>query len=1185
MDGLVVEQATKPSIDRMSGFVFPPALRKLCTKPNDADRLVCLNFKSYVHKTSPMEKDWAKALKGDDWVAPWNNLHRMYHDKDPSYSITVWFLNPYATYERLTNSCLGPLINAVKDHTPPFHQYLDENDEPMISFDLPSVHDIGNGMYRRYPRITDGTGKRVENRNADPTYFNLPKTVTWDSIKTFHITYGVPTVRDAQYKVGLHSRLASWPHGVFLQKLPVLEFDGNVVNAEPVMKKTFQAGVRLGRDKSVNTMVAIPEEGAIVEFEFEYSGKGKGKAPPKGNKERTCFGRVTHLGGRGWLEKTNTDFCVLLTLPKGMKLPCWSAPKKLIDSSMLAANIKVKVDHTATIRDQLAFKRFCTLPYEPELLDRIRLAFWSNPSKAPNVTDLTKGPAHSRSKNSKAYKAIIKDLKATRHSNKSQDAVLEAAAHMKSNITVVQGPPGAGKTRTLRDKAIALAKIGHKILCVASSNVAVDTDANAVWDCLSPEERKKYKCLRLETNGAERAARLTKVNYAHYTGEEGEADKMPEYLGPEEAEDNPAVRNGLDKLCMDFALREGYATKMLKQYEDYNEALQAVQDYDGMKRSAVFTGMTLDYRIWELTEEDKKNAEAEYNRVRRTMSEEEYHAKLASGEFSVDKFDKSKKYRDCISNYIAKDGDVKFKERVALTDATDVMSERVLKDTTFLFTTASNCGGELLENSDSFVPTIIFCDEAGQISIPSLCVPLTTFRKWEGLFLFGDIQQLEPTLLSGQFNEFIANGRVSPLALLAIKGFETQLLDTQYRMCPANSSFPREQFYDGKGLKDSDVVKVDNEVRKAIRKITLAKEVLGDNGEGSEYVVTDVPNGVSRAELNGTSLVNHANVDVIIKMIDRFIQDGTIKGKMIKILCYYQGQRRLLRKRINQQLWDQSVKDSIEISTVDAFQGRESTIVIVDLVTAKDYFDSPARVEDNTADDLEDLGGEDYIKVGVVTAHVRSPNRLNVALTRGKDATIVVCQASLCSATFRKNRGKQYNALANMIGNAKDRNYFLTDFAEDSHEDAVKARKEMDEKKLDGNRERQKTKNLEFIAKARENWNMIRDVAAVDTVTNYQRYRTRGGHTTRPIGNRALIEEADAYDAEQERIQAEEAEAENQRTLNLGINQSLSSTDFPRLPPKAPDASDQQTEMDTTADQADEEDEGDFIQAEGIEED
>ncbi len=67
------------------------------------------------------------------------------------------------------------------------------------------------------------------------------------------------------------------------------------------------------------------------------------------------------------------------------------------------------------------------------------------------------------------------------------------------------------------------------------------------------------------------------------------------------------------------------------------------------------------------------------------------------------------------------------------------MVERVLADTHILFTTASSCGGALLEESRSFVPTTIFCDEAGKISITSLCVPLTTFTKWEGLLLSGDV--------------------------------------------------------------------------------------------------------------------------------------------------------------------------------------------------------------------------------------------------------------------------------------------------------------------------------------------------------------------------------------------------------------------------------------------------------------
>ena len=108
--------------------------------------------------------------------------------------------------------------------------------------------------------------------------------------------------------------------------------------------------------------------------------------------------------------------------------------------------------------------------------------------------------------------------------------------------------------------------------------------------------------------------------------------------------------------------------------------------------------------------------------------------------------------------------------------------------------------------------TGIFCDEAGQVSTSELYVPLTTFTKWEALVLIGDSLQLEPTVTSSAFNEFLQNARLSALALLQGKGFPTILLDEQYCMAPASSAFPRVQFYDGKGLKDSEKVKSDNVV-------------------------------------------------------------------------------------------------------------------------------------------------------------------------------------------------------------------------------------------------------------------------------------------------------------------------------------------------------------------------------------
>ena len=1166
MEDFGVEAATEPSDPRMVRFTYPPAIQALCKKPEDADKLFCMTFKSNVHKSSPMKEEWAQALKGNEWIAPATNLHRMYSEEEPSYQVTVWFMNIYATSERLMDRCILPLTHAVEDHTPPFHQYLDENDEPMIDWGLENIHEIGNGMYRRYPKVTDRAGKKVEDRSRKPTYYNLPKTVTWDSIKTFHVTYGVPLVRELQYNEGVHSKLALDYHRVFLQRMPEFTVEGKNLVPAPKMTNTYWVGVRM-----TGTRAAVPAVGTTVTIDIEDSRPAKKGREMFG--EHRCYGKVDSYGGRAWLETTGTDFVCLMTMPRRFKIDVLSRPTEMyiVDEKLPLATVTVKVDRTTANRDKRAFAKLCSEDYAPGLLDPIRLAFWSDPSKTGTVTDLTAGPAHRRSQaNKDKYKQILQDLKQSRRSNQSQDKVLMAASSMRSNIAVVQGPPGAGKTRTLRDKVIALTKVGHKVVCVASSNVAVDTDANAVWSGLSPEDRKDIKCLRLETDGAEKAQRLAKIGYAAYTGTDGEADKMPEYLGPGEAQDNPAIRNALDKICMEFATRQEYATKMFEKYENLNEAYQAIQEYDPIKRSNVAAGMTLDYRIWEITDRDRRMAEADYRDTRERLSPDEFHGQLATGAISIASFDNSKKYRECMANYQAKRGRITRVERTAFEDESDSMVERVLAETHILFSIASNCGGSLLEGSRSFVPTAIFCDETGHISIPSLCVPLTTFEKWEGLFLFGDIQQLEPTALSGQSNEFFANAKVSPLALLVMKGFNSLVLDTQYRMCPACSAFPRWQFYDNAGLHDSDEVKEDNDVRKAIRKMTRAANVGGDNGQGSEYVVTNVANGCSRVELNGTSLVNYANADSILRLVDRFLTEGTIKARMIKILSYYQGQRRLLRKKISDMRWPKAIKDAIEISTVDAFQGKQSRVIIVDIVAAKDKLKASMTRYGNPLEDEDDNGGEGYIQPGIATRHVRSPNRLNVALTRGKDATFVFCQATLLLSHTRRNRGKQYNATANMIGDANERNCMMTDWREDTHPKSVTERVKAGGKKVMDERTIQRVKDFEFIATGKASWNVMKHLPAIPKADPLVKYRVRQGHTTRPIGNPELTAIADAHDAEQAQIDhakeasevTAEAHAAEQRSLELTMKESLSSSDFPPLPTaKAVDTSEQPSAM------------------------
>ena len=638
IEDLAMMPATAPPEKRYERVAYPPAIRELFEKSGKKSDLLTRNlvfamFRSNVHRVSELNREWFNYLEEDVRRAPLANLDTMFGGGEPSYNVKMWFVNRNVELTAFDNNTLGPLVKAVTDHTPPLHQYLDDDDQPFINYHLPTIDAIGNGMYRKYPKYTDADGRKVENTSVPPIYQSQPQSLRWDSIKTFHVTSGVPVVRTMQYNDGLHARIKRDWHHVFLQ-MPEFKLGDKGLDPNKAWKYTYRAGIRLTRDPKTGLKDAIPPVNSKVEIDFRnYKGEQR---EHKREKDELCFGYVSSLGGKDWLEKTKTDFCVGKTKPRKLK-----TPKKFIDTvektddRLPQAKIEVVVNHEASIREKKALAKFCEERYMPGLLNPVRLAFWSEPSQSPQHIDLTKGPAHDRSDaKGEMYKRLIKELKEKRPMNKSQLRVLNAAYDMKSRIVTVQGPPGAGKTTTLRDKVIALAKIGHKVLVVASSNSAVDTDADAVWQGLDGEERKTIKCLRLESDGAEKAQRLSRRDYGQYTGEEGEQDKMPEYRGPKEAVDDPAIRNALDKLCLDFEINRAHATKALAGYENVTETLKDTERYDEIKRSNVPVGLTFDHHAWDVMQADEKEANRRFKEAQASILKRNSRGRFVMMRFS-----------------------------------------------------------------------------------------------------------------------------------------------------------------------------------------------------------------------------------------------------------------------------------------------------------------------------------------------------------------------------------------------------------------------------------------------------------------------------------------------------------------------------------------------------------------------
>ena len=477
-----------------------------------------------------------------------------------------------------------------------------------------------------------------------------------------------------------------------------------------------------------------------------------------------------------------------------------------------------------------------------------------------------------------------------------------------------------------------------------------------------------------------------------------------------------------------------------------------------MKRSNVAAAMTLPNRCFLLTQEDQykaytqytaemtayrreKISTAEIDRLRESrhyqteaelvalgqdpLDEAEINARLKDGRIpSQASRDKSLEYRQCLRVYVNKDGKVDRQTRLKFKRLRKDVVIRVLQETNCVFTTCNTAGSEIMQLG--FSPSFIVIDQTGQLTIAALANVLTSFKGWLAAILFRDPKQLLPFLISGRANEFKLNAETSVLALLEEKGYPVLRLILQYRMAPAISQFVSRFFYNDL-LRDAPPVLIDNDLRVKAREISKQHYgIKGPNNDGPEYWMIDVVNGVSRVQLNGTSLQIYANADKIATLVDQTLSRGVAPAQ-ITVLVYYTGQLALVSHKIemtaqtNSRPW--SLSSGRQVSSVDAYQGEENEFVFIDVVTAHQNFQQKGRpVRPDDSDSEEDGEGfEGFKRSGKVTAHVKSPNRLCCALTRGRSCVVVVCQLTALLSTIKASQTKAYAALGALAKDFLDR--------------------------------------------------------------------------------------------------------------------------------------------------------------------
>ncbi|WEJ93722.1 ATP-dependent RNA helicase [Yamadazyma tenuis] len=291
-------------------------------------------------------------------------------------------------------------------------------------------------------------------------------------------------------------------------------------------------------------------------------------------------------------------------------------------------------------------------------------------------------------------------------------------------------------------------------------------------------------------------------------------------------------------------------------------------------------------------------------------------------------------------------GELDHKDRVRYEKLMTQESLRLLDKADIICCTCVGASDTRLRN---FIFRSVLVDESTQACEPEVLIPIVKGARQ--VILVGDHQQLGPVIPEKDAAD--AGLRQSLFERFIMLGHVPLRLEVQYRMNPALSEFPSNMFYEG-SLQDGVTVE-----DRLIKNSTFP------------WPVQDIPSmfwanyGKEEISGSGSSFLNRVEAMRVEKVVNRLFEDG-VKGDQIGIITPYEGQQSFVTRYLATNATQTQYKDeylSIEVASVDAFQGREKDFIILSCVRANE---------------------------AQVIGFLRDPRRLNVALTRAKYGMIVL---------------------------------------------------------------------------------------------------------------------------------------------------------------------------------------------------
>lgn len=271
----------------------------------------------------------------------------------------------------------------------------------------------------------------------------------------------------------------------------------------------------------------------------------------------------------------------------------------------------------------------------------------------------------------------------------------------------------------------------------------------------------------------------------------------------------------------------------------------------------------------------------------------------------------------------------------------------------------------------------VIIDEAGRAAPSELAVALQTGRR---ILLVGDHKQLPPTFSQEVRAAVIAKLGCVDTSQAFASDFERMFdsaygkkvgvsLREQYRMAPAIGELVSEVFYDGlvatgRAASWLDANLLPRQLKHEVSWIDtspLGKFALentsSDHVDSWNVAEAEVVMGVLRSMVQ--------NKDLVLAL-----RNGLHSGEpIIGVICMYSKQRELLNRMKGEARWmPAELRRLIKVDTVDSYQGKENRIVILSTVRNNPKLNP---------------------------GFLRSPNRINVAMSRAMERLVIVGATSM----------------------------------------------------------------------------------------------------------------------------------------------------------------------------------------------